>query len=96
MKEVKEFLSKNPVQYLATQGIDGKSKVRPFQFMLEKDDKFYFCTSNQKEVFKEITNNPHVEFCSMGENFSWMRLSGKAVFSKDIDIKKKIQDFKQQ
>ena len=32
MKKVVEFLTANPVQYLATVGRDGKAKCRPFMF----------------------------------------------------------------
>ena len=92
MKNVIDFLTKSQVQYLATIGLDEKPKVRPFQFMLEEDGNLYFCTSNEKKVCKEIKKQPWVEFCASGENFSWLRLSGKAVFSKDISIKSKIQD----
>lgn len=92
MQIVTDFLKKSQVQYLATIGIDGKPKVRPFQFMLEDGGKLYFCTSNEKNVYKEIENQPYVEFCASGENFSWLRLKGKAIFSQDIAIKSKIQD----
>ena len=51
MNDLKKFLEENPVQYLATVGIDGKPKVRPFMFMLEKEGKLYYCTSNQKPLY---------------------------------------------
>ncbi len=89
---VTDFLIKSQVQYLATIGVDGKPKVRPFQFMLEDGGKLYFCTSNQKPVFKEMQKHPYVEFCASGENFSWLRLNGKVVFSKDLGLKARIQD----
>jgi len=89
---VTDFLIKSQVQYLATIGLDGKPKVRPFQFMLEEGGKLYFCTSNQKTVFKELQKHPYVEFCASGENFSWLRLNGKVVFSKDLELKARIQD----
>jgi uncharacterized pyridoxamine 5'-phosphate oxidase family protein len=90
MKEVVEFLKANPVQYFATVGLDGRPKVRPFQFMLEQGGKLYFCTSNNKPVFKEIQKQPWVEICSCSPAFAWIRLNGKVVFSKDLNIKKKI------
>ena len=90
MSHVTEFLIKSGAQYFSTVGIDGKPKVRPFQFMLEDNGKLYYCTSNQKPVYKEMTVQPYVEICASGENFSWMRLSGKAVFSKDLALKAKI------
>ena len=37
MKKVVEFLTANPVQYLATVGRDGKAKCRPFMFCFEQD-----------------------------------------------------------
>ena len=91
MREVTRFLI-NRIQYFATIGLDGKPKVRPFQFMLEQDGKLYFCTANTKDVFKEMKANPYVEICASGENFSWMRLSGKVVFSSNIQIKELILD----
>jgi uncharacterized pyridoxamine 5'-phosphate oxidase family protein len=89
---VTDFLIKSQIQYLATIGLDDKPKVRPFQFMLEEGGRLYFCTSNQKPVFKELQKHPYVEFCASGANFSWLRLSGKVVFSKDLGLKARIQD----
>ena len=90
MNEVIEFLKENPVQYFATVGLDNKSKVRPFQFMIEDGGKLYFCTNNEKDVFKQIKNNPYVEVCVSNSKFQWMRLNGKVKFSNDMDIKKKV------
>ena len=54
MNEVVKFLNENPVQYLATVGRDGKAKCRPFMFAGEKDGKLWFCTNNQKDVYKDM------------------------------------------
>jgi uncharacterized pyridoxamine 5'-phosphate oxidase family protein len=86
------FLVKSQVQYLATIGLDEKPKVRPFQFMLEEGGRLYFCTSNQKPVFKELQKHPYIEFCASGANFSWLRLNGRVVFAKDVGLKARIQD----
>ncbi len=90
MNEVVQFLTENPVQYFATVGLDGKPKVRPFQFMLEEGGKLYFCTSNQKNVYAELQKNPYAEICVTSPTFAWIRLSGKVVFSPDLSIKAKI------
>jgi uncharacterized pyridoxamine 5'-phosphate oxidase family protein len=90
MKDVVRFLTENPVQYLATVGLDGRPKVRPFQFMLEEGGRLYFCTSNKKEVFSEIKGQPYVELSTASKKPAWIRLSGRVVFSKDPAIKKKI------
>jgi uncharacterized pyridoxamine 5'-phosphate oxidase family protein len=89
---VADFLVASRIQYFATVGLDGKPKVRPFQFMLEDGGRLYFCTSNQKTVFKEMSEQPYVELCASGENFSWLRLSGKASLVKDLAIKAKVQE----
>ena len=57
MKKVVEFLTANPVQYLATVGRDGKAKCRPFMFCFEQDGKLWFCTNNQKDVYKDMQAN---------------------------------------
>ncbi|MDF2881092.1 MAG: hypothetical protein K0R54_1649 [Clostridiaceae bacterium] len=90
MNEVVKFLIENPVQYFATIGLDGKPKVRPFQFMLEQHGKLYFCTNNQKDVFAQLEKCPYVEITTSSPKFQWIRLNGKVVFSKDIEIKKAI------
>ena len=58
MQKVVEFLQKNPVQYLATVGRDGKAKCRPFMFCFEQDGKLWFCTNNTKDVYKDMLANP--------------------------------------
>lgn len=90
MNEVVKFLKENPVQYFETVGRDNKAKVRPFQFIMEDGVKLWFCTSNQKNVYDEIKANPYVEVCVSTTKFEWIRLSGKAVFKNDIDVKEKV------
>ena len=87
MNDVIQFLQENPVQYLATVGRDGKAKCRPFMFCFEKNNKLWFSTNNQKEVYKDILNNPYIEISISSKNFSWIRLSGKAVFQNDLSVK---------
>lgn len=90
MRNIVTFLRENPVQFLATNGTDGKPKVRPFQFMIEKNGKLFFCTSNQKNVFKEMQAQPYIELCVSSPKYEWLRLSGKATFILDKDIKQEI------
>jgi uncharacterized pyridoxamine 5'-phosphate oxidase family protein len=87
MNEAIKFIKENPVMYFSTIGLDSNPKVRPFQFMLEKEGKLYFCTSNQKDVYAEIKNHPVVELTTCNSNFAWIRLSGKASFISDAGIK---------
>ncbi|WP_195283048.1 pyridoxamine 5'-phosphate oxidase family protein [Harryflintia acetispora] len=87
MNEVVKFLTENPVQYLATVGRDGKAKCRPFMFAGEQDGKLWFCTNNQKDVYKDMQQNPYVEVSVSSPAFAWIRLAGKAVFQNNRAVK---------
>ncbi len=87
MKKVVEFLQANPVQYLATVGTDGKAKCRPFMFAGEMDGKLWFCTNNQKEVYKDMQVNPEIEISVSSPDYAWIRLHGKAVFENNMAAK---------
>ena len=87
MREVVEFLQRNPVQYLATVGRDGKAKCRPFMFALEKEGKLWFCTNNTKDVYKDMKENPEVELCISDATFAWIRVNGTVVFEENLAVK---------
>lgn len=80
MNKVVEFLKDNPVQYLATVGRDGKAKCRPFMFAGELEGKLWFCTSNQKDVYQDMQENPEIEISVSSPDYAWIRLHGRAVF----------------
>lgn len=79
MKEVLDFLKENKVFYLATTSGD-QPHVRPMGFVMEYDGKLTFCTSNQKDMCKQLAANPHVEICCVAANFDTLRICGKVVF----------------
>lgn len=88
MTEVVRFLKENPVQYLATVGINGKAKCRPFKFCLEQEGKLWFCTSNTKEVYKDMQANPGVELAVLSkEDEVCLRVRGIATFEENREIK---------
>ncbi len=92
MNEVVKFLTKNPVQYLATVGRDGKAKCRPFMFCFEKDGKLWFCTNNTKDVYKDMNENPYVEVSVSSPTYAWIRLNGKVVFENNMAVKEACMD----
>jgi uncharacterized pyridoxamine 5'-phosphate oxidase family protein len=80
MNEVLQFLTDNPVFYIAT--VDGDlPKVRPFGFVMDFEGKLYFGTNNQKEVYKQLQANPHFEISTTSKTGEWLRLKGEAVFN---------------
>ncbi|WP_338095644.1 pyridoxamine 5'-phosphate oxidase family protein [Methanorbis rubei] len=88
--EAMEFMKNNPVLYLATVDESGNPKIRPFMFMLEKDGKPYFCTSNKKPMYAQMKNHPNVEITTASPEFAWIRISAKISFSNDLEIKKAV------
>ena len=92
MNDVVEFLMKNRMQVLATVGLDGKPKARPFMFALEKDGRLWYCTSNTKDVYAQLTKSPYLEVTVSSPEYAWIRLSGKAVFENNMEIKRTILD----
>ena len=87
MNEVVKFLEANPVQYIATIGRDGKAKCRPFMFCFEQEGKLWFCTNNQKDVYKDMQENPYVEVSVSSPEYAWIRLNGKVVFENNMAVK---------
>ena len=88
--EAIEFLKKNPVQYLATVDESGNPKIRPFMFMLEKNGKPYYCTSNKKSMYAEIKAHPSVEITTASSEFAWIRISADITFVNDMTLKKEV------
>lgn len=92
MEKVVSFLKENPVQYLATVGRDGRAKCRPFMFCFEKDGKLWFCTNHQKDVYKDMQENPYIEICISDNIYTWLRLNGRAVFENNRAVKEACMD----
>ena len=88
MKEVIEMLAAPCFGSLAT--VDGgKPRVRPFAFMFVEDGRYYFCTSSTKEVYRQLTECPFIEFTRTGEDMRWLRISGEITFDDGIGPREK-------
>ena len=66
---------------------DGKAKCRPFMFAGELDGRLWFCTNNQKDVYKDMQENPEIEISVSSPEYAWIRLHGKAVFENNMAAK---------
>lgn len=86
--KVYDFLKKAGVFYVATECAE-EPKVRPFGFVMVHRNRLYFCTNNQKEVYKQLKENSNVEICAC-VGTEWIRVKGKAVFDKDMEAKKQV------
>lgn len=86
MDEVKKVLSEGAHGAFATVK-DGKPDVRPWQFQFEENGKFYFCTANTKDVYKQLQKTPLAVFSSTTEDMVTIRLSGEVRFVEDPNLK---------
>lgn len=86
------ILTKSPNGVLATSD-NGKIKTRVFQYLFSEDGKVYFCTNNQKPVFRQLKETPNVSFCTYAADFSpVLSVNGRAVFVDDLSLKVRALD----
>ena len=92
MINYEEILKANPNGVFAT--VDGnKVRTRVFQYLFADGNKVYFCTNSEKPVYKQLTANPNVSFCTAPKNFSpVLSVNGRVVFVDDIALKKRALD----
>lgn len=87
MIDFSKFLKENLNGIFATVE-DGKPKTRAFQFLFSEGKKVYFCTENNKAVYKQIKENPNISFCVHKSDFSYvLSINGRATFTNDITLK---------
>lgn len=88
IEDVAGTLDEIGLQYMATNGLDGRPKVRPVQYMVVRDGRLWFCTNSEKSMYAEMRASPFVEICAsrLEENeidTKWIRFSAEAVFPDD-------------
>lgn len=72
---------------------DGKRPfVRPYNAVVEFDDKVYFYTNNRTHAFKQIEANPFIEICAMIGEDRWLRVNGKVEYDYRPEVKKAMLD----
>jgi pyridoxamine 5'-phosphate oxidase len=84
-----EFLNSNPAFQLAT--IEGNiPHVRTLMLHKADDTGIYFMVGKFKDVYRQLSLNPHVELCFHTDNFQ-VRISGQVEsLDKDLELKKEI------
>ncbi|MGN0193683.1 MAG: pyridoxamine 5'-phosphate oxidase family protein [Pseudoramibacter sp.] len=85
------MLKAHPMQYIGVIGLDGKPKVKAFEFKYEEGGKLWFDTIRGKETWKEIKENPDVEITVADDKtMDWIRISGRARIQEDAAHRKKV------
>lgn len=87
MDTVFDFMKANPVFHIAT--VEGdKARVRPFGFMMKRNNTLYFCTNKTKDVYKQLKQNPDIEISDMGsDGMTWLRVRGRIAFDETREAK---------
>jgi uncharacterized pyridoxamine 5'-phosphate oxidase family protein len=86
MINFKEILDKKVNGVLAT--IDENTvQTRIFQSLWVEDNKVYFCTGSQKDVYKQLLNNPNVSFCVENKFSPVLSVNGEVSFAEDLKYK---------
>jgi uncharacterized pyridoxamine 5'-phosphate oxidase family protein len=86
MKKALEFLQESGTFYLATTEGD-QPRVRPFGAVFEYEGKLYIVTSNTKNCFKQMLQNPKVEISSMNKKGQWIRITGEVANDDRREVK---------
>ena len=90
VSKVNEFLNKAKLFYFLT--ADGNQpKGRPFGFHLLDGDKLYFGCGTFKNVYIQLTSNPHVEILAMNGG-EFLRYDGTAKVVKDDALLQKVRE----
>lgn len=89
MEQVIQLLEESPVVYIGTVNAEGRPHVRPFALTFYERGKIYFSTSNQTSAYRDLMNHPFLEISVMSPDYRWVRISAKAVFVSDPEIKEK-------
>jgi len=86
MSKLIDFLNENKYGQIATIK-NNKPVMRPFQFVFEKDGKFYFSTSNTKDVYRQLKVSEVAGFAVLAKDLTWARLSGEVEFVDSLEVK---------
>ena len=90
--DVLDFLKNCECYFIAT--VDGdQPRVRPFGTAVIFEGKLYIQTSKQKNVSKQIQENPKVEICALNKEANrWIRIEATLVNDDRIEAKKYMLD----
>src|SRR4030042_1149138 len=89
-KEILDFITKNPVCFLAT--VEGKKPhVRAMGTYRADENGIIFSMQSFKDVYKQLVKNPEIEACYWANNVQ-LRVSGKVQEVTDMALKKEIME----
>ncbi len=90
MENVYQFLKDAGTYYIATVEND-QPRVRPFGTAHVFERKLYIQTGKDKEVAKQINDNPKIELCAM-KGDEWIRVCGTLTLDERIEAQESMLD----
>ena len=81
-----EFLKASQVFHVGTTDGTG-GRVRPFAFIMKRNNTIYFCTGKAKDVYKQMSQFPDIEISALGANSTWLRIRGRIAFDESREAK---------
>ena len=88
MINFEEILNKKVNGILATIGEDGP-QTRVIQSLWAENNKVYFCTGAQKDVFKQLVSNPTASYCVENKFSPVLSVNGKVTVVEEIEYKER-------
>lgn len=88
MINFEEILNQKVNGILATIN-EGKPQTRIFQSLWAENNKVYFCTGAQKDVYKQLVSNPNASFCVENKFSPVLSVNGEVSFSDELEYKKR-------
>ncbi len=89
-KEILEFITKNPVAYLAT-AEGNKPYVRALGTYRADENGIIFSMQSDKDVYKQCMKNPETQICYFADGVM-VRVSGRMEPVADMELKKEIAE----
>ena len=82
-----DFLTECGVFFVNTINCDCPAS-RPFGAVMEVDGDLYLSTTNNKDVYHQIKENPHLQIAALkGGSRDWIRINGTAIEIFDTTMK---------
>lgn len=88
MINFEEILNQKVNGILATIN-EGKPQTRVFQSLWAENNKVYFCTGAQKDVYKQLVSNPNVSFCVENKFSPVLSVNGEVSVADELEYKER-------
>ncbi len=71
---------------------EDQPNVRPYNAVMEYEDKLYFYTNTRKNAYRQMQETPKIELCAIISENRWIRVKGEVVFDESLKAKKAMLD----